>query len=219
MNNLEYVYLHGLASSPQSAKARYLRARFLASDLDLKILDLNLEDFSHLTLTRQLEQTQAECLSSPRPAIVIGSSFGGLTAAFLGEKHVQIQRLVLLAPAFGFLSHWLTKLGEQKVQQWQQTGYLSVYHYGEMRALPLHYQFVVDASKYQEQKLKRPIPTLILHGRKDDVVPIQFSRDYALNRPWVELIELEDDHLLAKVMPEIWQEIQDFCQLDFNNGR
>ena len=79
------------------------------------------------------------------------------------------------------------------------------------RSLPLHYQFIVDASKYQEQQLQRPLPTLILHGRYDDVIPIQSSRDYASQRPWVELIELESDHSLTNVMPDIWQAIQQFC--------
>ena len=163
---------------------------------------------------RQLEQTEAECLASMRDTIVIGSSLGGLTAAWWAEKHLQIQRLVLLAPAFNFLSPRLTNLGEQKVQQWQQSGYLSVYHYGQKRNLPLDYQFVIDASQYLEQNLQRPLPTLILHGSQDDVIPIQSSRDYAALRPIVQLIELEDDHTLAQVMPQIWDSIGNFCQLD-----
>ena len=131
MNKPEYIYLHGFASSPQSAKAQYLRDCFLAAEIQLKILDLNQGDFSHLTLTRQLQQTVAAFPSSQIPVTIIGSSFGGLTAAWLGEKHLQIQRLVLLAPAFGFLAHWLPKLGEAQLRQWQETGYLSVEHYGE----------------------------------------------------------------------------------------
>jgi hypothetical protein len=43
----------------------------------------------------------------------------------------KVQRLVLLAPAFGFLSHWLPKLGDEAVQHWQQEKYLMVYHCGE----------------------------------------------------------------------------------------
>ena len=73
---------------------------------------------------------------------------------------------------------------------------------------------MIDASKYQESDLQKPIPTLILHGSKDDVIPIQSSRDYAYQRPWVELIELDSDHTLSNVMPEIWQAIQKFCLLN-----
>ena len=205
---LDYIYLHGFASSPQSAKAIYLRDRLSS----LKIPDLNQGDFSHLTLTRQIEQIAAEFPPDPMPVTVIGSSLGGLTAAWVGEKYPQVERLVLLAPAFEFLAHWLLRLGEEQLQQWQTEQYLPVYHYGEKRSLPLHYQFVTDAAQYQDEQLQRPIPTLILHGRHDEVIPIAASRDYAASRPWVELIELEDDHSLGNVLPEIWESIKAFCQ-------
>ncbi|WP_333252217.1 MULTISPECIES: hypothetical protein [unclassified Microcoleus] len=38
------------------------------------------------------------------------------------------------------------------------------------------------------------------------------SRNFAANRPWVQLIELEDDHSLGNVLGEIWEAIQKFCQ-------
>ena len=205
---LDYIYLHGFASSPQSAKAIYLRDRLSS----LKIPDLNQGDFSHLTITRQIEQIAAEFPPNPMPVTVIGSSLGGLTAAWVGEKYPQVQRLVLLAPAFEFLAHWLLRLGEEQLELWQTEQYLPVYHYGEKRSLPLHYQFVTDAAQYQDEQLQRPIPTLLLHGRHDEVIPIAASRDYAASRPWVEFIELEDDHSLGNVLPEIWDLIKAFCQ-------
>lgn len=207
-----FVYLHGFASSPQSTKAIYLRDRFAELDINLKLPDLNHGDFSHLTITRQLNQVAAQ-LPHSIPVTLIGSSLGGLTAAALGEKHLQVQRLVLLAPAFEFLAHWLPQLEPQQLQQWQAEKYFMVYHYGEKRSLPLHYEFVLDAAQYQEAQLLRPIPTLILHGRQDEVIPMRASRNFAQNRPWVQLMELESDHALGNVLPEIWQAIQAFCQL------
>jgi hypothetical protein len=77
----------------------------------------------------------------------------------------------------------------------------------------LHYQFVEDAHQYQDLQLLRPVPTVIFHGRKDEVIPIESTRDYAYERPWVQLIELDSDHALTDVMLEIWQATQSFCQL------
>ena len=162
-------------------------------------------------MTRQLQQVKAEFSSPQTPVTIVGSSFGGWTAAILGEKCPPVRRLILLAPAFDFLFHWFPKLGQVQVQQWQESGYLSVENYGEKRSLPLHYQFVVDASQYQASQLQRQVPTLILHGLFDDVISIESSRDYAAQRPWVKLIELESDHTLSNVMPQIWQSIQEFC--------
>ncbi|MDZ8055999.1 MAG: YqiA/YcfP family alpha/beta fold hydrolase [Aulosira sp. ZfuCHP01] len=208
-----FIYLHGFASSPNSAKARDISDRFAQIQTKLKIPDLNAGDFSQLTITRQITQVVAEFPHNSVPVTLIASSLGGLTAAHIGQKYSQVQRLVLLAPAFGFLSHWLPKLGDEQLQRWQKEKYLQVYHYGEGRELPLSYDFVTDATQYQEDLLQRPIPTVILHGTKDEVIPIAASRDFAQSRPWVNLVELDSDHSLGNVMEEIWQAIHLFCQL------
>jgi hypothetical protein len=210
---LQYIYLHGFASSPHSAKAEYICTCFAQANIKLKIPDLNAGDFSHLTITRQLTQVASQFSHNSTPVTLIGSSLGGLTAAHLGQQYPQVQRLVLLAPAFKFLSHWLLKLGDETLQRWQKEKYLMVYHYGDEQKLPLNYDFVKDASQYKEEALQRPIPTLILHGRHDDVIPIQASRDFAQKRPWVELMELDSDHGLGNMMAQIWRAIQLFCQL------
>ncbi|MDX2098092.1 MAG: YqiA/YcfP family alpha/beta fold hydrolase [Leptolyngbyaceae cyanobacterium bins.59] len=204
-----YFYLHGFASSPQSAKARYVADRFTELGVALQVPDLNQGDFSHLTLTRQLQQVQALFPPEPAPVAIVGSSFGGLTAAWLGQRYSQIDRLVLLAPAFHFLDHWIPKLGEVQMQRWQQEGSLPVYHYGDRATLPLDYGFMVDVQKYTESEIQRPVPTLILHGVRDEVIPIQASRDFAASRPWVRLVELDSDHALGDAMPPIWEAIVD----------
>jgi len=147
------------------------------------------------------------------PVTLIGSSFGGLAAAWLGERHQTVERLVLLAPAFNFWAHWLPRLGETLVQGWQTDGVLPIYHYAEAKMLPLGYQFVEDAANYSEDNLQRAVPTLILHGKDDEVIPVQASIDFARKRPWVELVELDSDHALTNVGSDIWQAIQQFCQL------
>ncbi|WP_016951515.1 YqiA/YcfP family alpha/beta fold hydrolase [Anabaena sp. PCC 7108] len=209
-----FIYLHGFASSPKSTKAQDISDRFSQIHIKLKIPDLNAGDFSHLTITRQLNQVAAEFIHDDSLAItLIGSSLGGLTSAYLGEKYPQVQRLVLLAPAFEFLSHWLPKLGEEALKRWQQEQYLLVHHSGEGRELPLSYNFVTDAAQYLEKNLQRPIPTLILHGTEDEVIPITASREFANSRPWVKLVELDSDHALGNVSTEIWQAIRSFCHL------
>ena len=208
---MKYIYLHGFAYSPDSAKARYIRDRFLEKQIALSIPDLNQNNFSDLTLTRQINQVSQAF--SDGPVTLIGSSLGGLTAAWLGEKYPQIERLVLLAPAFDFLSHYLARLGPEAVQNWQESGFLSVYHYAEKRSLPLSYQFILDSENYSDHSLRRSIPTLILHGKQDEVIPLTASKKYAQSRSWVELIELDSDHGLGNALPKIWSKIQFFCNL------
>jgi len=209
----QFIYLHGFASSPQSKKAQDLCDRFTQLNIPLTIPDLNQGDFTHLTLTRQLRQIETEFLTTSQPVTLIGSSFGGLTAAWLGQTHPAVERLVLLAPAFGFLSHWMPRLGYEQMQQWKDEGFLPVYHHGAEKMLPISYGFAEDAAEYREVEIQRQVPTLIIHGTQDEVIPLQASIDFASTRPWVELIQLESDHSLQDKSEEIWQAIAEFCDL------
>lgn len=204
-----YIYLHGFASSPRSSKARYLRDRFTEIKLNLEVLDLNQGDFTNLSLTRQIKQTIA-AFPSNKSVILIGSSFGALTAAWVAQKQLQVEKLILLAPAFGFPNSWYSKLQPEKIEQWRESNYLSVFHYGENREIPLHYKFLEDADNYPLSNLKRSLDTLIIHGIDDQVVPIQVSRDYQQQHSQVKLVELKSDHGLNDVQSRIWQETKIF---------
>lgn len=221
MNRGTYFYLHGFASGPGSSKGVYLKDCFQTLGVDLQIPDLNQGDFLNLTLTRQIQQVRALFPPPPQPVILIGSSLGGLTAAWIAEKFSQVEQLILLAPAFEFLPRWLEELGDEQVLDWQRQGSREFFHYGQQRQIPLGYGFVQDTAQYQDDQLQRPpqggaqasLPTLILHGVEDEVVPIQASRAFAAKRPWVNLVELKSDHSLGNVKAEIWAAIQAFCPL------
>jgi uncharacterized protein len=209
----QYIYLHGFASSPASTKARYLVECFEGVGIELTVPDLNLDDFSHLTISRQINQVVDLLPRDKSPVILIGSSLGGLTARVLAQNYPQIDRLILLAPAFDFLSHWLPKIGAEQLNLWERDRYLPIYHYGQQKLLPLHYDFIIDAHRYHLCQSDRILPTLIVHGTSDDVIPIASSRDFAIDRPLVKLLEVDSDHNLTKFNEYIWREICKFCHI------
>lgn len=213
---MQYLYLHGFASSPASHKAQYFAQRFQELNLSLFVPDLNQDDFRHLTLSRQLDQINNWLKASPQPTTIIGSSFGGLTAAWLAESNLQVQNLILLAPAFNLLDYWLPKLPADTLKNWSQNGHLPVYHYGEKQTLLLNYEFVTDLQSYDTQRLQRPIPTLILHGTNDETVPLAASDRYAKSRSWVTLTAFNSDHTLANVLPDLW--LQTVCSLNLEGS-
>jgi uncharacterized protein len=213
VNQNKYIYLHGFASSPQSTKARFFGSCWQSRGLALEIPDLNGDEFSKLTLTRNIAQINHFIKQSELPVTLIGSSFGGLTAAWLAETCFQVQRLILLAPAFNFRPIWSAQLGKKTLADWQNTGGLWVYHYGYRRSVALNYEFIKDLANYPQEKLTREIPTLIIHGRSDEVIPLENSLHYSYSRPWVQLIELDSDHTLTDVMARIWAEMQLFIDL------
>ncbi|BAU11138.1 hypothetical protein LEP3755_16310 [Leptolyngbya sp. NIES-3755] len=209
---MKYFYLHGFASSPRSTKARQLHDRFQSLHLSLDLPDLNQNDFQHLTLTRQIQQVKN--LLPEEPVTLIGSSFGGLTAAWIAQECQQVDRIILLAPAFNYLNHWLPTIAPSELEKWRSGKPILIYHYGKGKPLPLDYGIVADLAKYDETKLQKAIPTLILHGIRDETIPIEQSRSYAKSRSWVELIELESDHGLVNQENAIWQAIQRFCRIE-----
>lgn len=208
---MKYFYLHGFASSPRSTKARQLLDRFQSVHLSLEIPDLNQDDFKHLTLTRQIQQVKN--LLPEEPVTLIGSSFGGLTAAWIAQDCPQVDRMILLAPAFNYLSHWLPTFKPSDLERWRSGEPILIYHYATGGSLPLDYAIVPDLARYNENQLQRSIPTLILHGIQDNVIPIEQSRSYAKMRSWVELIELESDHSLVNQEEQIWRSIRQFCSI------
>ncbi|PZD75283.1 hypothetical protein C1752_00482 [Acaryochloris thomasi RCC1774] len=210
---MNYLYLHGFASGPQSQKAQYLCDRIQSLGFSLQIPDLNQDDFLHLTLSRQIQQVH-QILDTATPWTIIGSSFGGLTAAWVAQRQPAVQQLILLAPAFGFLNHWLPILGEAQRQQWQEQGTLAVYHHSAQQALPLSYRFFEDLSTYRDDELQRPVPTLILHGTQDTTIPITASEKYAVQRSGTRLIPLETDHAMTDALEQIWTEMKPLIKDD-----
>ena len=208
-----YIYLHGFSSGPGSTKAKYIQAQFAQIGIELQVPDLNQDDFTHLTVSRQIAQVVDLFPADSSPVTLIGSSLGGWIAAIIAQDHPQVERSILLAPAFDFLAHWLPKIGDRQLNSWQKTGYLSIYHHAIKNLVPLHYDFLTDARKYPLAEITRNLPTLIIHGIHDDVIPVTASRAFVKDRAWVELLEWDSDHQLTDASERIWQEIRRFCQV------
>ena len=208
--HFQYIYLHGFASSPLSRKAIFLQEQFAREKITLEVPDLNQNDFTHLSLSRQIKQTANLFATPQQPVILIGSSFGGLTATWLAQKYHQVSKLILLAPAFGFPFSWFERFPPAELVQWQQTGFKDIYHYGAKANIPLHYEFLEDGKQYPLENLKRSLPTLIIHGKSDAVVPIEVSQKYLETHDECQLIVLDSDHGLNDVQETIWQAIQGF---------
>jgi hypothetical protein len=202
-----FVYLHGFASSPSSRKARFFEQRFRELGIGLEIPDLAEGNFRSLTLTAQLNVIARVCGGGS--VSLIGSSMGGYLAALYGARHAEVQKLVLLAPAFSFASRWPETLGEQAMQQWKRTNALEVFHYSEGRVVELGYQLIEDAQRYEPYP-DFTQPVLIFQGRNDTVVPPIYAETFAARHPNATLRLLDSDHDLVDVLDEMWRETEEF---------
>ena len=191
------VYLHGFASGPQSSKARYFRTLLQDNGASVAIPDLADGDFEHLTLTGQLSVIDRAVAGEP--AALIGSSMGGYLAALYAARHSNVQRIVLLAPAFGFAQRWTERLGPAQVAAWRRTGTIDVFHYADNRDRKLGYQLLADAERFEAYPGFTQ-PALIFHGAHDDVVPVRYSQEFAANHPNATLEVLDAGHDMLNVL-------------------
>lgn len=201
------LYLHGFASSPRSKKAQYFASRFAAAGASIQVPDLVTGGFRNLTLTAQLDAIHRA--AAGRRVSLIGSSMGGYLAALYAARHPEVDRLVLLAPAFGFARRWAASLQPGQLAAWQATGALPVMNYAEGAESEVGWQLMEDARTYEEEPAITQ-PCLIYHGVNDTVVPVDASRSFALARPGVELREVDDGHELLNDLDGLCQAALDF---------
>lgn len=187
-----------------------MQQRFAELGLTLHIPDLNLADFSTVSLSQQLDYLQDEYFAKEQAIAVIGSSLGGFLAVQLAALSPLVKKLVLFAPAFGFGQRVVQALGIENMEEWRQSGVRQFYHYGLKQNVNLHYEFIADAQSFSEDSLTRSLPILILHGIHDDVVPSVLSEEFAKGRSQVDLKLVEDDHALGKDLESYWQDINHF---------
>jgi predicted esterase len=141
---LRVLFVHGLASSPQGRKARYLAERF-----DALTPAMETGDFLGCL------ETQRQAIAAHQPEVVIGSSFGGAVVVELMRRGEWQGPTLLLAQA----------------------------------ALRVN----------QDASLPAAAPVLLVHGRRDEVVPVAQSRTLAATSEAARLIETDDEHRLVEL--------------------
>ena len=204
-----HLYLHGFASGPHSTKSVAFAEHFAKRGITFDRLDLRVPSFEHLRLSAMIEAAGRAIGGPDDGAVVVGSSLGGLTAARLAERDPRVTRLVLMAPAFQLMARWEQILGPA-FAEWKRTGWREVLDYTTRQPARVDFGFIEDAAAIDIGFPDVRVPTLILHGTRDDSVPIEHSRRFAAERPNVELIELDDGHELTASLPRLLAESERF---------
>lgn len=204
---MRVLYLHGFASSPSSRKAQVFAERLRQAGAECLVPALDGGDFASLTITGQLALIEAAAEAGP--VTLIGSSMGGYLAALYAAAHSSVEKIVLLAPAFGFARRWPLRLGPEVVAKWRAEGSMEVFHYaaGEPRRVGI--ELLDDGVRYPDFPAVTQ-PTLIFHGRNDDVVPYTFSQEFQSLRPQAELHLFDSGHELTDVLDPMWALTADF---------
>ena len=153
----------------------------------------------------------------PGPVVLIGSSLGAFVALHVAERAVAgrhpIERLVLLAPALDFGRRPVGELGAEGMARWRDEGWWETTHHASGERCRVHYELFRDAQRYDSFAVRRTVPTLVLQGRRDDVVDPDMVTRFAAARPHVTLVLLDDDHRLTAEPEVLWEATAPFLGL------
>ena len=214
------IHLHGLGSSPASAKAVVLGERLRRRGVTYLVPDLEVPSFERLTLTAVIDRLAELAAAQPGPIALVGSSFGGLAALHFVDRHrhgaaARVERLVLLAPALDLLGDAERRraagtLAADWLERWRRDGFLALPHSASGEERPVHYGLAEDLRRYDSFTVEVELPILIYHGRRDASVPYRQSVRFAEGRPLVDLRLLDTDHQLDGQLEGIGDGILEF---------
>jgi uncharacterized protein len=206
---MKILYLHGFGSGPLSTKGVAFERHLATRGIAIERMSLRVPSFSHLRLSAMIETVEA---AIDGPTILIGSSLGGLTAARTAERDARVKALVLLAPAFQLAKRWREMLGDDW-ERWRTSGWREVTDYTTGAPARVDFAFVEDVAAIDVGFPEVLVPTLIMHGTRDDTVPITHSRMFAVGRNNVRLVELDDGHELVASLPALLAETDAFLDV------
>lgn len=210
-----WLYLHGFASGPQSAKGVALAGHYARQGIHLERLNLRQPSLEHLSLSAMM-RTVREAIGGERDrAIVFGSSLGGLTACRVAEEDARVCALVLLAPALRAPEQMRRTVGEEGMRRWRETGWLETRDYAEKRQVRVHFGLIHDLDTIEARSGGWPdvrVPTLLIHGRRDTTTDIRYSREWARGKRHVRLVEVDDGHELVDSLERIAAEADEFLR-------
>jgi len=183
------VLCHGFATNKGSQTYLDLEAAFNEKGIAIFRFDFlghgeSGGKFEDITILEALDDTlQAIKLVKEKgfsKVALFGSSFGGMAALLAAAKRPGIYVLALKAPVSDYLGKIMAEEDSVEVSEWKKAGFI-MHESSRMGTQKLNYSFFEAAEKVSgfEAAKKIKVPTLIVHGDKDDVVPVEQSKKTA----------------------------------------
>ena len=203
------VFCHGFDASKQSET--YLRLEKTLNERDIPTFRFDF--FGHGESEGKFEDiTISEAVDDALQAIafvkgrgfskiaLFGSSFGGMAALLAAANAPGLQLLALKSPVSDSLGKIAAEEDKVDVSEWKKNGFIW-HESSRMGRQKLNYSFFEDAERVSgfEAAKKIRVPTLIVHGDEDKVVPVEQSRKTASLIPNCRLEIIEGaDHKYSK---------------------
>lgn len=179
------ILCHGLSSSKNNRTYPVLAERLGKYDISSFRFDFyghgeSEGEFENLTVSEAVDDIlQAiKFLKSKgyKRIGLVGSSFGGIASIMAASRTNDLYLLALKSPVSDYLEVEQRRRQKKELAEWKRKGYF-YYDSGDGRKLKLNYTFFEDFKKNSAYKMasKIRVPTLIVHGDEDEVVPFEQS--------------------------------------------
>ena len=168
-------------------------------DSEGRFIDYNLSDWIADA------RTVVTMLKAGPPITIVGNSLGGWIAWLTAQEREQMERLILIAPAFNMMGLRAKSIDPERQHDWHTAGWMPWDDEPAHRDYPISWKWVEESEAYWKTSFDRlrPVKTTILHGLQDSVILPQgssrFVEQLLARDPSfpVELDLIEGDHRLS----------------------
>ena len=130
--------------------------------------------FIDYTLSDWIADARAilDLIKSGPPITVVGNSLGGWIAWLLAQECQEIERQVLIAPAFNMMGLRARSIDPERCHDWHNGGWMPWDNEPAHRDYPIAWKWVEESEAYWKTSFDRlrPVSTAILHGQEDRVI-------------------------------------------------
>ncbi|HJS67216.1 MAG TPA: alpha/beta fold hydrolase [Nitrospiraceae bacterium] len=163
--------------------------------------------FTDYTLSDWIADARSvlDSLKNGPPLTIVGNSLGGWIAWLMAQEFQEIERLILIAPAFNMMGLRAQSIPAERCHEWHTAGWMPWDDEPAHRDFPLAWKWVEESEAYWKTSFDRlrPVNTTILHGLQDTVILPSGSSEFVkhlLSRDPAFPIELDlipGDHRLS----------------------
>jgi pimeloyl-ACP methyl ester carboxylesterase len=117
-------------------------------------------------------RTVLTMLKAGPPLTIVGNSLGGWIAWLMAQEFQEIERLILIAPAFNMMGVRARSISEERRQAWLSSGWMPWDDEPAHKDWPLSWKWVEESDAYWKSSFDwlRRVNTTILHGLQDTAI-------------------------------------------------
>jgi len=178
------ILLHGFSSSKDCPTNLALEKILIADNIAVFRLDSygrgdSEGKFEDITLSKTIDETKKaiELVKNQgySKIALVGYSFGGMTAIAIASQ-IPLAAVAFKSPVSEKLGEILANKSGYTLEEWKEMGYIN-YRSGSNLRFKVNYSLHLDTKNSELYKKAKKItaPTLIVHGDKDSIVPLEQS--------------------------------------------